>query len=104
MDRRVELGLVFLKQFGSVGFFKKNSHEDMLIDFREREGGKREKERNTDLTEKHRSVASCTCPNLGLNPQSRHVPLPGTRPVSFWLMGLCYNQLSHTGQGWLSGI
>ena len=37
--------------------------------------------------ERHRSVASRKCPNLGLNPKSRHVPLPGIEPVTFRFVG-----------------
>ena len=41
----------------------------------ERGGGrKKEGERNIDVREKHQSVASHTCPDLGLNPQPRLVP------------------------------
>ena len=40
----------------------------MFIDFRERgKGGERKREREIDVTEKHRSVASCLHPNLGSN-------------------------------------
>ena len=43
--------------------------EDVLIDFRERERkGERERERNINVREKHRSVASCTCPDRGTKP------------------------------------
>ena len=41
----------------------------MFIDFRKRGKEKREKERNIDVGEKHRSVASHTCPSGGSNPQ-----------------------------------
>ena len=43
----------------------RQSPKDMLADFKERSRGK---------GEKYRSVASYTCPGLGLNPQPRHVP------------------------------
>ena len=47
------------------------------------EGRDKEKERNTDMREKHRSVASGTCPNQGLNLQLRHVSWLGIKPVTF---------------------
>ena len=50
------------------------SPEDMLTDFREGEGRERERDRNIDVREKHRLVASCTHPNQGLNSRPRHVP------------------------------
>ena len=49
-----------------VTFFFKSSPENMFIDFRERGRGK---ERNTDVKEKHWSVASCIHPDWGPNPQ-----------------------------------
>ena len=36
----------------------------------------RERER-----EKHQSVASCTCPDQGANPEPRYMPLPGMEPT-----------------------
>ena len=52
----------------------------MFIDFREgdREGGERERvreeRRHISVREKHQLVASCMCPDQGLNLQPRHVP------------------------------
>ena len=42
----------------------------MFIDFRERKGGR---ERNINVRENHRLVASHMCPNQESNPQSRYV-------------------------------
>ena len=38
------------------------------------EGREVGRERNTDVREKHQSVASCMLPNRGPGPQPRHVP------------------------------
>ena len=46
----------------------------MLIDFRERKGAVRERERITGVREKHWWVASHSRPEVGLNPQPRCVP------------------------------
>ena len=64
----------------------------MLIDFREKG---REGEREV---EKYQSVASHMCPDLGPNPQPTHLPWLGIPPVTFWFMGQCSNQMSHTSQ------
>ena len=45
----------------------------ILFSFRER-GKEEERERNTDVREKHRLVASCVDPNWGPNLQPRQVP------------------------------
>ena len=64
----------------------------MLIDSRER-GREGERERNVDqLSLARASTRDWTC-NLDVCPQ------PGTEPMSFWFMGQCSSQLSHTGQG-----
>ena len=48
----------------------------------------RERGRETSMWERnHRSVASCTCPNWGLNPQPRHIPWPGIEPATFRFAG-----------------
>ena len=52
----------------------------MFTDFRKR--GK-ERERNTDVREKHLLVASSTHPQQGSNPQSRHLPCLGIKPATF---------------------
>ena len=50
----------------------------MFIDLREK--GEREgKEKETSMWEKHRLIASCTCPDWGSNPQPRYVPLLGSK-------------------------
>ena len=46
---------------------------DFLFILRER-GREGERERNNNVGEKHRSIASCTSPNQGLNLKPRHVP------------------------------
>ena len=59
---------------------KKFSSKDMFIDLVERERGRgerdrvKQRERNMDVREKHRSVASRTCPDQGWNPQPMYVP------------------------------
>ena len=56
----------------------------------------REKERNINVREKYRLVASCTCPDWGSNSQPRYVPWPGIERATLWLRAtLCSNQLSH---------
>ena len=47
----------------------------------------RERERNIDVREEHWLLASCMCPNWGINPQPRHVPWPGIKPMTFWFTG-----------------
>ena len=42
-----------------------------------------------DTQEKRQSVVSCMHPDRGLNPQPRHVPWPGVRPVTFGFAGQC---------------
>ena len=98
---------------GKSGFFFKSSLEDMLIDLREREsaqaherekhrceretwkkGRKREKERNSNMKEKHGSVASLHIPHQGSNPQPKYVPWLGMEPTTFWCTGRHSNQLN----------
>ena len=62
----------------------------MLIDFTER-GREGEKEGEKHECEKHRSVASHTCPDQGPNLQPRHVPWLGTEPTTFQSTGWCSN-------------
>ena len=50
-------------------------------------GEEKERERNIDGRKKHPSVASCLCPNGGLNPQPRHVLWLGIEPVTFRFVG-----------------
>ena len=74
--------------------FLKSSSEDIFIAFRGRGRG-RERKKNIDVREKHQSVASCTGPNQGLNPQPGSVPWWAVTPTAFWCTGRCSNQLSH---------
>ena len=53
---------------GRFGFFFKSSPKDILIDFFFL------RERNIDMREKHRSVASYTQPHLGSNLKPRYMP------------------------------
>ena len=55
----------------------------------------RERKKNTDVRDKHRSIASSTHPDRGLNPQPRHMPWPGITPATFWCTGQHCNKLSH---------
>ena len=60
---------------------------DIIYLFLERrEGRVREREKN-NVREKLESAASCTHPNLGQNPQPRHVPWPGIEQVTFCFAG-----------------
>ena len=62
----------------------------MLIDFRERgREGEREGKIIIDVREKHRLVAFHMCLYRGPNPQPRHVPLLGIKPVTFQFVGQC---------------
>ena len=55
---------------GLLAFIKK----DFIYLFLERgEGREKERERNIDVREKHQSVAPCTWPIQGPNPQPKHV-------------------------------
>ena len=60
----------------------------MFIDFRERGREEEKEEEKHDVREKHLLVASW-----------RHVPWLGIKHATFWFMGRCSKQLSHTGQG-----
>ena len=62
-----------------------------------REGGGREKRRQTDVDvrEKHWSVASLICLDWELNPQPRYVPWLGFKPANFWSTGQHCSQLGH---------
>ena len=72
---------------------------------REKAGGERETDRQTDIDvgEKHWLGASCMLPVWGQNLQHRHVPWSGIELVTSQFMGPRSCQLSHTGQGctWL---
>ena len=61
----------------------------------ESDGERERKKKNTDVRDKHRSVASSTHPDRGLNPQPRHMPWPGITPATFWCTGQHCNKLSH---------
>ena len=41
------------------------------------------------------------CPDLGLNPQPRHMPWLGIESKTVWFTGWCSNPLRHTSQGLL---
>ena len=58
-----------------------------------------ERERNINVTEKHRSVASCMHPDWGPNPQSRHCTLTGNRTGDLLLCRRTPKQLRHITQG-----
>ena len=62
---------------------------------RRRGGGGRRRRREKHWCEKYPSVASCTCPDQGLNPQPRHVLWPGIQCTTYWCTGWCSNQVSH---------
>ena len=72
----------------SFNFFFKSSPEDIFFHCfeRERKGGK-ERERNINVREKHRSFAFL------------YVPWLGIEPATFQSTGGLSNQLSCTGQG-----
>ena len=72
-----------------------------LLILEREEGGERERERNINVREKHRSVASHVHPNQGSTPQPRFVPWLEIEPSTFWCMGKRSNQLSYTSQGLL---
>ena len=63
-------------------YFFKSLPED-IFKFR----GERQRKRNIDVKEKHRSVASCMPSDQGSNSQPRYVPGPGIEPATFWFMG-----------------
>ena len=77
---------VRLRSFFFIYFF--NPQPKILV----RKG---ERERETSMREKHQSVISRTYPNWGSNLQPKYVPWPGIKPVTFWCMGWCSNQLGH---------
>ena len=65
------------------------------------EGRKRERERNTDVREKHRRVAIHTHPDRGPNLQPKHVPWPEIAPMTFQFKGWCSNQWTTPARaGW----
>ena len=47
--------------------------------------GQQERKRSINVREKYQSVSPGTCPDQGPNPQSRHVPWPGSNPQPFSL-------------------
>ena len=56
----------------------------------------KERERNTDVREKHQSVASCTCHDQ-IKPPAQACALTGNQTNNLSLCGKTRNQLSHTG-------
>ena len=72
-------------------FFK-----DFIYLFLERgEGRGTERERNIDMREKYRPVASHMCPRPGTEPETQACAMTGNLPGSLLLC----NQMSHTSQG-----
>ena len=67
------------------------------------EGGEsrtgREREKQTDVREDYRSVASHTHPNQRWNPQPRYVPWPGIKPTIFLVYGSMVQPTEPQGQG-----
>ena len=76
----------------------KYSLDNMLIILERGEWWEKEGERNINVREKHQLVASCTHPDQEPDPQPRHVPWTGIKPMTFQFMGTCSNQLIHIGQ------
>ena len=68
----------------------------MSSDSRERKG---KRERDLDVREKHRLVASHMHSNQESNPQLRYVPWLEIEPPTFWCTGQCSYQLSCASQG-----
>ena len=68
------------------------SHSFCFKDFMYLERGKgreKERERNIDVREKHKPVASGTLPNLGPNLQPRHVPWSRIEPATLCFAEWC---------------
>ena len=65
----LDLTAMFIQRIFFKSFFLKSLPEDTFIDFEREE----EREKNINVGEKHRSVASHRLPNWGPNPQTRYV-------------------------------
>lgn len=76
--------------FFPFSFFKSSS-EDMFIDFW------RERQRNTDVREKHRSAASHTHLDQESNPKPSYVPWRGIKPTTFRCMEWRSNRITQLG-------
>ena len=62
--------------------------KDFIYLFLQRgEGREKERERNNNMREKHRSATSHTCPDQKPNRQPRHIPWLGIEPVTFHFVG-----------------
>ena len=90
LHNRCSLVVVQYKDLQYCSTFFKFSLEDMFIGFwRE---GKRERDRNIEVREKHLSISSHTRPNQGLNRQPKYVPRVGVKPMTFQFMRWHSNQ------------
>ena len=69
----------------------------LFLCFREGEGREKERERNIDVRETHRSIASCT-PQLGTWPATQAGALTGNRTCDLSVHRLAVNPLSRTSQ------
>ena len=65
----------------------------VLLIFERKEGG--ERERYISVRWKHRSVASCMCPDFGAHLQPERAPRSGTEATVFWCTGQHSNPPSH---------
>ena len=84
----------FLHAFFLNSIFFQSSPQDMFLLILERE--------ERWKREKYPLVASCTCPDQGSNPRLRYVPWWGINLATFWCMGWCSNQVSHSARAQLS--
>ena len=74
-------------------FFKTSRLRIWLLILGREEG--RARGRQVNVREKYQLVASCICPDRGLNSQPSYVPWLEIKPTTFWCTGWCSNQLSH---------
>ena len=79
---------------GCLFFFK----DFIYLFFREREGRKKERERNLSVRDKYRLVASCTHPT-GARTHNQARALTGNRMGDLWDCRKLPNPLSHASQG-----
>ena len=70
---------------------------------RERRRGE-EREREKERVRERERLIGCIhmCPDWGSNPQPRYMPWLGIKSTTFWCIGWCSNQLSHTNQAFQS--
>ena len=71
------------RTFSAFVYHRHVFFKDFIYLFLERGEGKKERERNISVREKHPLVASHKHPNCGRNPQPRHVPWPGNESTTF---------------------